>query len=199
MPNLPYNYAIMEGDAWKPGSLAGSSEPGGGSSKSNEKVIISMFQRGESFENVISPELLSHLDAIYEKGARTIYNLTLPPSELSRYIWKNMFSDTKYITEINGTRIAIEDFHPPTQEQLQIISDDAFKRMKNGENVLVHCHGGLGRTGTILTAIYMKSQEVYDARAALNYVRENYNSYAVETRSQMSALKTFGNLITAHR
>jgi len=45
----------------------------------------------------------------------------------------------------------------------------------------------------------MKSQEVYDARAALNYVRENYNSYAVETRSQMSALKTFGNLITAHR
>ena len=107
----------MEGDAWKPGSLAGSSEPGGGSSKSNEKVIISMFQRGESFENVISPELLSHLDAIYEKGARTIYNLTLPPSELSRYIWKNMFSDTKYITEINGTRIAIEDFHPPTQEQ----------------------------------------------------------------------------------
>ena len=54
---------------------------------------------------------------------------------------------------------------------------------------------GKGRTGTILTAVYMQAFNVKDAEEAINYIRENYLSGAVETIEQIESLKVFGSYL----
>ena len=71
---------------------------------------------------------------------------------LIKQIWEsNMFKNTRYITEIRGVSTAIRDFGPPSPEQLELITDDVIEKLGQGEHVLVHCLGGIGRTGTILS------------------------------------------------
>ena len=197
---LPYNYKTLDGEEWRnfSGKLAGCAQPGSHSygDLEDSKILVNL-KKGQSPENAgVDENLISNLDAIYAQGVRTIYNLVLPPSdrdpELIKQLWETKFRDTKYVTEIKGVSTAVEDFTPPTQEQLQLISNDAIEKMRNGENVLVHCRGGMGRTGTILSAIYMKAHEQYDADKAISYIRKNYSKHAVETEGQEDSLKIFG-------
>ena len=198
MPKLPYGYKVLQGEEWTGlGKLAGSSQPGGASYGRDDDAILAKLEDGKTIEQAgVDELLLLNLDSLYQEGVRTIYNLVLPPSDrnpmLIKKVWEDKFADTKYVTSINEVSTAIEDFRPPSQDQLQLITDDAVEKIRNGEHILVHCRGGMGRTGTILSAIYMKLCEQYDARQAISYVREHYSYGAVETRSQEESLRVFG-------
>jgi hypothetical protein len=58
----------------------------------------------------------------------------------------------------------------------------AFDRARNGERVEVGCHGGLGRTGTVLAC--MATLAGVPPADAVAWVRAHYRAEAVETAGQ---------------
>ncbi|MDK2914179.1 MAG: hypothetical protein PWQ79_1094 [Thermococcaceae archaeon] len=84
----------------------------------------------------------------------------------------------------------IPDFTAPSVEQLLEIFRWIEERVREGKKVLIHCMGGLGRSGTVATAWLMYSKG-FSLREALMEVRKKRPG-AVETQEQMEALKELG-------
>jgi len=57
---------------------------------------------------------------------------------------------------IEVLRFAIEDMNVPREaeaEKYEELIRDIVERMRDGKNVIVHCRGGLGRTGTVAACV----------------------------------------------
>ncbi|WP_048152088.1 protein-tyrosine phosphatase family protein [Palaeococcus ferrophilus] len=87
----------------------------------------------------------------------------------------------------------IPDFTAPSIEQLLEILRWIDERTGEGKRVLIHCWGGLGRSGTVATAWLMYSQRL-SLREALREVRKKRPG-AVETREQMEVLEELENVL----
>jgi atypical dual specificity phosphatase len=90
------------------------------------------------------------LEDFYHKGFRTIISL-LDEDEESPYY------DMDRI-EAKGFKrysIPVRDFTAPTLPDFQKFLDIVSKSLEQGE-VLVHCQGGIGRTGTMAAAYWIK-------------------------------------------
>jgi protein-tyrosine phosphatase len=59
---------------------------------------------------------------------------------------------------------------------------DVFSRASSGESVQVGCHGGFGRTGTVLACLAVLAGVEPDQ--AVGWVRQHYSTRAVETPMQ---------------
>jgi len=81
----------------------------------------------------------------------------------------------------------IEDFTAPSLKELLEIVKWIDKRAKGGKKVLIHCLGGSGRSGTVVTAYLMYAYRL-SLKEALAKVRSLKPS-AVETEEQMKVLK----------
>jgi protein-tyrosine phosphatase len=82
-------------------------------------------------------------------------------------------------------RFAIEDMGVPREaesERFEAFVRDVVRRLEQNQNVVVHCRGGLGRTGT-LTACVLVALGHHDAREAITAVREARKG-TVQTREQ---------------
>jgi protein-tyrosine phosphatase len=88
----------------------------------------------------------------------------------------------------------IPDFTAPSLEQLLKILRWIEERVKEDKKVLIHCMGGLGRSGTIATAWLMYSQGL-PLRRALMKVR-SLRPGAVETWEQMEVLKELDDFLS---
>ncbi len=190
------HFKLLSDKEWNalPGKLAGSAQPGSNKISNKDALILEEIKLSKPLYDLeIDSELKDDLNFLYQEEIRIIYNLISPPSirksQLIKYIWENQHPNTKYI---NDPKIEIQDFGAPTQEQLLFLTTDILRRLKNGENILVHCQKGLGRTGTILAAIYMRQNNLYDADIAINYIRSTYSPHAIETKSQVESLVKFG-------
>lgn len=64
-------------------------------------------------------------------------------------------------------KICVEDFMPPTFEQVDEFVGYVDRKLGEGKKVLVHCYAGRGRTGTMLAA-YL----VHRGMAAAGAIRE---------------------------
>jgi len=191
-------YKVLSGGTWDqlPGKLAGSEQPGCNALDIYDASLLSILEDGRSLKkNEIDRHLIKDLQHLHDNGVRVIYNLVAPPGirdpKLIKYVWENMFEGTQYIMEINGVNIGVEDFDSPTPQQFELITNDALERLQKGENILVHCRGGMGRTGTILCAIYMKASQQYDVSESVKYIRNNYARHAVESTTQEEGLEEF--------
>jgi atypical dual specificity phosphatase len=93
---------------------------------------------------------------------------------------------------LKTTTVPIEDFTPGTPEQrnqaLQAIQTSLLQQ----EPVLVHCKGGLGRTGMIL-ALYLVREEKISAKTAIKRIRR-LRPQAIETPEQEAAIHTYGRM-----
>lgn len=65
---------------------------------------------------------------------------------------KNLYGDTK----IKYHYYYVDDLKPPTLEQVKEIIDI----IDNNSKTLVHCFGGVGRTGTVLSAYLMQTEKL---------------------------------------
>jgi predicted protein tyrosine phosphatase len=82
-----------------------------------------------------------------------------------------------------GVLIAWPDFDVPRDDE-QVVSAivEAVGRARHGQEVLVGCRQGIGRTGTLLAAIAIACG--VPAQGARAWVRTNYHPRAVETEAQ---------------
>lgn len=85
----------------------------------------------------------------------------------------------------------IPDFHAPSLEQLERCVDSIHKAHAQNMGVGVHCHAGVGRTGTILTAFLISQGK--NLREALREIRSTRPG-SVETTDQEEILIAFEGL-----
>ncbi|ASJ13617.1 protein-tyrosine phosphatase family protein [Thermococcus radiotolerans] len=87
----------------------------------------------------------------------------------------------------------IRDFSAPALDQLLKILRWIEARVAEGKKVLIHCMGGLGRSGTVAVAWVMYSKGL-PLREALRRVRR-VRPGAVEVEEQMGVLKELERLL----
>ena len=82
----------------------------------------------------------------------------------------------------------IGDFRIPTVDQAKELTDSILSDIKEGKNILIHCMGGLGRTGTIAGCTLVR----YGAapEIAVMTVR-NVRPGTLETDQQVEFVKNF--------
>jgi protein-tyrosine phosphatase len=82
-------------------------------------------------------------------------------------------------------RFAIKDMGVPQEaesERFQTFVKYVVQRLEQGQNVVVHCRGGLGRTGTLAACVLVALRQ-HTAREAINAVRAARKG-TVQTREQ---------------
>jgi atypical dual specificity phosphatase len=83
--------------------------------------------------------------------------------------------------------IPVKDFTPPTVEQL-LEFNEIVDGLDDETKIIIHCQGGMGRTGTFAAAYWIsRGMAVEDAIKLIRRSRIN----AIETREQEQVLETF--------
>ena len=85
--------------------------------------------------------------------------------------------------------IPVKDFSPPTIEQVEEAIAFIDSNIAAGNIVVVHCLGGCGRTGTVLSA-WLKKTEELTADDAITRLR-TINPCFVETPDQESFVSDY--------
>ena len=97
------------------------------------------------------PKTDEDMQSLYDGGVRAILTLTERPITAQR----GVSSDVDERLSMTLKHIAIDDFHPPTNEQAEEGVAFINQMAAEGKPVLVHCLAGQGRTGCILHAYYL--------------------------------------------
>lgn len=102
------------------------------------------------------------IHALHQQGIRAILSLTEQPLWSQRQITPELFAEL----DIHYCHVPIPDHHPPSSEQaIQIMH--SIKNMADQQRpLLIHCHAGVGRTGTILHLYYLSQGYTYEAAYA---------------------------------
>jgi len=87
---------------------------------------------------------------------------------------------------IEAMHIPVEDFHAPTQDQLDAYIAAVQAWTAEGRVVGTHCAGGHGRTGTFLAALFVARG--YGADAAIALIRR-LRPGSIETAAQEEAVR----------
>lgn len=117
------------------------------------------------------------------KEANITHVLTLVSNdELTKYKVPTLLSEFEN-NQITVFQSPIVDYGLPTQEQMKTILSWLQKQVKAKNNILIHCVGGLGRSGTVM-AVYAKKYLGKTGEEAIKYVRSIRGEDAVETKEQ---------------
>ena len=104
------------------------------------------------------------------------------------------------IGNIEILRFAIEDMGVPREaesERFQTFVQDVVRRLEEDQNVVVHCRGGLGRTGT-LAACVLVALGRHAADEAIAAVREARKG-TIQTREQEDFVRLFEGVVREGR
>ncbi|WCL50282.1 isochorismatase family protein [Leptospira sp. GIMC2001] len=129
--------------------------------------------------------LSDDLNVLKEEGIKKVYSL-ITEDEYREYGVPNL----KWGYEEAGLSFLsfpILDQGIPAREDLPKIIDDIDQELQSGNNVLVHCVGGLGRSGTIAAA-YLIAKSGIGAEDAIRTVRQHRSERAVESKEQINFL-----------
>lgn len=108
----------------------------------------------------IEPDLLavSYIPAdaemvksLHEQGIRAIVSLTENPLTAQKTITRRLLADL----DITYFHAPIDDWHPPDLPTADSVVEFIDRMKAEGRPTLMHCHAGIGRTGTMLHFYYL--------------------------------------------
>jgi protein-tyrosine phosphatase len=92
--------------------------------------------------------------------------------------------------KLNVFHSPIVDYGLPSAEQMRAILKYINSKVKAKENVLIHCVGGYGRSGTVM-GCYARQYLKKTDEEAVTYVRSIRGSSAIETIEQVDFVKNW--------
>lgn len=126
--------------------------------------------------------IIDDLEQICAKGIKRIITLTeepLPRIFLDEYNFESL-------------HIPIQDYTAPSVEQIFKTVEYIEESRKQKKPVLVHCHAGIGRTGTMLAAYFV--YRGYTTADAVKHIR-NIRFGSIETDEQIDAIYQFEQVL----
>ncbi len=121
---------------------------------------------------------INDFEVLKNKNIEAIVSLT--ESSLDKVLIEEFGFEVKYIP--------VKDFSTPRIEQIEDFLEFAEKIRAAGKKLVVHCDGGMGRTGTML-ACYLVSKGINAAKAIEIVRRKRPNS--IETKEQEQVVFKF--------
>jgi atypical dual specificity phosphatase len=91
------------------------------------------------------------VESLHAQGIRSIVSLTEHPITTMPKIKPALFErlDIVYL------HAPVDDHEPPSMEQARTIAQHIAAMREQGRPTLIHCHAGVGRTGTLLHVFFL--------------------------------------------
>jgi atypical dual specificity phosphatase len=121
-----------------------------------------------------------------QEGIRVLVSLTEKPPD----------ADTLAAHAIEQEHLPIQDYAPPTLEQMTAFVSLVEEEVTTGRPVGVHCTAGLGRSGT-MAAAYLVSTGA-SADDAISFIRD-LRPGSIETPEQEQAVRLFETTQSDHQ
>lgn len=149
------------------------------------------FQIGDNFV-ALSPlpgkeNLEEDVKLLKEQNITAVVSLVSEEELIARGL-TNFFE----VFEANGIEVyhsPITDFGLPRETQMDSIIQYLQSQLDANQNVLVHCMGGYGRSGTVMGSY---ANSVLDIENPIEYVRLTRGEHAIETEAQEEFVKGYG-------
>eukprot|EP01024_Parvocaulis_polyphysoides_P043018 TRINITY_DN3927_c0_g2_i1.p1 TRINITY_DN3927_c0_g2~~TRINITY_DN3927_c0_g2_i1.p1 ORF type:complete len:204 (+),score=9.09 TRINITY_DN3927_c0_g2_i1:173-784(+) len=93
----------------------------------------------------------------------------------------------------------IEMRAPESMDQTMELLENIIQRLKNGQNILLHCKGGVGRAGTIAACLLLYLGVAKSVGNAIQIVRTRRCKNAVESYSQERFISRFSNYLNQRK
>lgn len=132
--------------------------------------------------------LVDDLAAIKRANIDKVYCL-ISADEFSEYGVPNLLEEYQK-AGIDATHFAILDQKTPSEGALRPVIQEINSLLQSGKAILLHCVGGLGRSG-LVAACSLKTLFALSAKDAISLVRKYRSDRAVETKGQEKFVADF--------
>lgn len=133
------------------------------------------------------PSNVDEIKVLRAEGIRAIVTLTEHP--LSE--WRTLSAELLRSFELDIYHAPIQDFEAPSIEQGHTIINHIDAMQAAGKPIYLHCHAGIGRTGTLLHVYFMRHGQSLQEAIRSVQARRRQCYFHMLSASQQAFLQRF--------